>query len=103
MKRWWVSWYSPGGDFTLNFPWWISGHAVVDFDDESRDVPTFVAAIEARTEAEAKAIVGRAYDNVPGKIVWRFCNERPADWSPFCDRFPRKAWMRWPMRSEVKP
>jgi len=25
----------------------------------------------------------------------RFVTQKPADWSPFSDRFPRADWMQW--------
>lgn len=89
-RPWWVSWYSPLplSTFELHSPWWVSGY---DADDR----PTMCAALRADNEFAALAAVFAAYDDPPQTIEWRFYEEREADWSPFCDRFPKKAWMAW--------
>ena len=91
-SRWWVSWYSPAelyGKFELHSPWWISGE-----DADGRH--TICAAILAHTEHEAQQLVKESYDDCPPPIEWRFVSDRPANWSPFCDRFPKADWMKWP-------
>lgn len=94
MKNFWISWNhrESYGAFALEMPWWISGRA---FDDSYE---TVCAAVRAENEDEAKEIVLGAYDKRPSMrhFVWRFVNERPEDWQPFCDRFPRGDWMKWP-------
>lgn len=90
MKRWWVSWYGdPDVLFTLHSPWWASGKRLSD------DAATIVAAVLAEDEDGARRGIVGAHD-VAVDLEWRFCDERPADWSPFCERFPRAGWMRWP-------
>jgi hypothetical protein len=91
-NRWWVSWYATksAGPFTLHTPWWESGWRMSD------DAGTVVAAVLAPTEDAAKEVVLAAHDARPAALEWRFVNSRPADWTPFCDRFQRANWMRWP-------
>jgi hypothetical protein len=93
-KNWWVSWYNThtGDAFELHSPWWVSGTRMSD------DADTIVAAIRAPSEKAAKGKVIAAYDRPPvTSLEWRFCEERPEDWSPFgSDRFPQAAWMQWP-------
>lgn len=90
-KAFWVSWYNvlPMGSFELHRPWWISGYRASD------EAETICAAIIAPNEEAAKQIILNAYDEPPKSVEWRFCNERPDDWSPFNDRFPRADWMKW--------
>lgn len=92
-KNWWLSWYNIHScdAFELHSPWWVSGVRMAD------DADTIVAAIRAPSETAAKAKIIAAYDRPPvASLEWRFCNERPDDWSPFSDRFQRSDWMRWP-------
>lgn len=87
-KNFWVSWYAdPGRSFELRSPWWVSG--------ETGQSTTIVAAIKAHSEDEARDVVRGAHDDPPAKIRWRYVTERPDDWSPFNDRFPRDDWMEW--------
>ena len=92
-KNWWISWYNthPRDAFELHSPWWISGIRADDAD-------TIVAAVHAPSEDEAKAKIIAAYDRpTVTSLEWRFCEERPADWSPFgSNRFPQAEWMKWP-------
>lgn len=91
-NRYWVSWYATGenGSWELHQPWWISGER----DDGALAV---CAAVIAINEQQAKESIAAAHDKANvDDIEWRFCNERAADWSPFCDRFPRAEWMQWP-------
>ena len=88
-NSYWVSWYATeeNGPFTLNWPWWFSGYRCSD------DADTTCTAVRAPSENHAKALVILAHDKPPNQIEWRFVEERPDDWSPFCDRFPRAEWM----------
>ena len=46
--------------------------------------------------AAAYKVIENSYDKQPASISeWSFCNEKPDDWEPFCDRFPRGDWMKW--------
>lgn len=87
--RWWVSWYSSGA-FEYHGPWWISGGEVGGRD-------TICAAVIAPTEEAARDVIVSAHDDPSVVLEWRFVDERPDAWSPFGDRFPRAAWMRWPV------
>lgn len=93
-RNFWISWYCPAalGAWELASPWWVSGYAMSD--DE--DVLCIVAAVHATDEEAAKEVVLAAYDTRPASMEWRFVSEREADWSPFCDRFPKADWMVWP-------
>lgn len=90
MNAYWLSWWMKEADgaFELHSPWWISGER----PDGSRPV---VAAVRAESEEAAKEAVMAAYDRRPAALEWRFCEPRPADWSPFGSRFPRAGWMQW--------
>lgn len=87
--RWWVSWYGAGG-FEYHGPWWITGH------DLQGDRATICAAVLASSEADARRVISEAHDAPTPAIEWRFTEARPADWSPFGDRFERATWMQWP-------
>lgn len=120
-KRWWISWrhyaehYSP---FEIHTPWWVSGSA--------HDFETICAAVIAPTEEAAKAKIIASYDEPPKNpddleiwdmpesggvvkidpsigIVWRFCNMRADDWSPYGDRFQEPDWAKWPPEEESEP
>ncbi len=92
MKYRWLSWYAvpdtvtENGDFELYYPWWISGYRCSD------GAAVICAAIPLDRSAAIEAVFD-SYDERPGRIEWRFNDE--ADGSPFCDRFPRAAWMKW--------
>lgn len=92
MKTYWISWIGPVGGFELHWPWWISGYRLGD----EEDTPTICAAVKAKNENAAKEVILASHDDKPKDIEWRFCNERPDGWEPFCDRFPRADWMQWP-------
>jgi hypothetical protein len=93
-KNYWVSWYGNHlGKFTVFTPWWISGWRVMS---DGSDDPIFCAAIKASSEEQAKLKVAMAYDVSPGdNIEFRFVSERPEEWAPFSDRFPKADWMKW--------
>ncbi len=95
MTNYWLSWWHTQdlSAFELNWPWWVSGYR--DGGDEQDDA-AICAAVQADDEDAAKGIVIAAYDVRPDDVEWRFVSERPADWSPFCDRFPKADWMAFP-------
>lgn len=95
MKRWWMRWYGlPADSFEYHGPWWISGWTAGHEDD---DVPIFVAAVSAEDEAAARKVIEASYDDgAAGVLEWSFSNERADDWEPFCERFTRGDWMKWP-------
>lgn len=89
-KAFWVRWYAvPEASFETTTPWWVSGEA----GDGSYLI--FVAAVRATDADAAKDVIRSAY---AGEVIieWSFVNERPSDWAPFGDRFPRADWMVWP-------
>lgn len=98
MKRWWVSWHGEA-PFTLRWPWWISGFGLTvnrfAFDEE-RERLSFCAAVIAPDRQAAADIIVAAHDTAPRDLEWRFLEERPDDWSPFSERFPKANWMKWP-------
>lgn len=97
MKRYWVSWYDQlYGKWELHSPWWVSGQLMSD------DARTICAAVRAPDEDSARRLIIMAHDNPtrPDDLEWRFVNERAPDWSPFCDRFPKADWMKWPTEAE---
>jgi len=88
-NKYWISWYHKRefSGFELHSPWWITGYT------GEGDI-TFCAAVKATDEIKAMEIVRNSYDVPPeDAIEWRFCEERPLDWSPFSDRFPKAEWM----------
>jgi hypothetical protein len=90
-KPFWISWWArsdPIAPFALSAPWWISGYRGDGAD-------SICAAVRATDEESAKAFVRAAHDDPSVEIQWRFAEERPIDWAPFGDRFPRAAWMVW--------
>jgi hypothetical protein len=99
VKRWWVRWYGrPGYSFEYHGPWWISGWAGED------QTPIFVAAVCADNEDAAKEAIEASHDDgAAGIYEWSFANERADDWEPFCDRFPRAKWMKWPWPAGSAP
>jgi len=86
-KPFWLSWIAKDADFTIPFPWWVSG-----FTD---DTPIVCCAVWAQDEEKAKQIIKDAHFVGDPDIEFRFCEEKAPDWSPFCDRFPRADWMIW--------
>jgi hypothetical protein len=98
MKRWWVRWYGAAPEsFEYHGPWWISGWGGSDLD-----TPIHVAAVCAETQRRAELVIEQAYDRPGGVLDWSFANERSDDWEPFCDRFPRAEWMKWPYPQESR-
>lgn len=76
-----------GRSFELHSPWWAQG--------TSEEGKVIYAAIMAKGESEARAVVFEAQD-VPHNIAFSLVEEKPDDWSPFTDEFPRADWMKWP-------
>lgn len=95
MKRWWVGWYGAGA-FEYHGPWWITGS-----EGGGEERATFVAAVLADSADAARKVIADAHDSPLPPIEWRFAEERGKTWTPFVDRFPRAAWMRWPADIEV--
>lgn len=94
MKNFWLSWYHAGA-FELHTPWWISGYRSAQ-EDQEEDQATICAAVVAESEEAAKQLIIACHDTPPTEIEFRFVEERPSGWSPFCDRFRAASWMRWP-------
>lgn len=90
MKRFWISWYQPTGDYRpLTDPphpqvlgWWCSGF-------NSNEDATLCAVVEAADEDDAKLYVRVSW---PEAVNWRFCEEKAADFVPG-RRFPLSGWM----------
>jgi len=90
MKRFWVSWYEPDGDFRpvydpkkesepFDHLYWCSGL--------NSEAWIMCAVVDAASEKEAKKAVRKYWPTVDG---WRFCEEKPQGWMPDAGRFPRK-------------
>lgn len=95
-RNYWVRWFSaPSSTFETTWPWWHSG-----FTGDDRNV--LVAAVRGAGVEQAKAQIVAAYEpflegkSVADVIEWSFVSERPDDWQPFTERFPRADWMEWP-------
>jgi hypothetical protein len=88
---WWLSWYQSEalGPFTLDTPWWISGHRMVPAAD------TIVAAVRAPSAEAAWELILQAYDTRPASLEQRFCEPLGPGEGPFSSRFPRADWMQW--------
>lgn len=88
-KKFWLRWVTSEehhGTFELTSPWWVSGH---------RGNERYIcAAVEAESESAAKAIIDGCHDR-DVDISFRLILEQPSDWTPFCERFPRRDWMQW--------
>lgn len=91
-RRWWVRWFAThkNGPFTLRTPWWLSGERCSD------GAKIVCAALQADSDMAAMELVKQAHDNKNVDIEFSFVSERASDWDPFCDRFPRARWMKWP-------
>lgn len=94
-RRWWISWYGPFAVFDLRWPLWVTGSTLGDRQ-------TFCAAVIAPTEEAAWKMIEEGYSELTA-IEHRFCIARPADWSPFNDRFPADDWMLdvWPANTGI--
>lgn len=102
VKRFWVSWFEPLGDYRpLNDPpnagvlgWWCTGER----RSGSGPLAVLCAVVAAGDEQEAKAAIATDW---PGEKLWRFCEETPSFWRPAADRFPLSGWMA--ERLAIKP
>lgn len=95
MRPFWISWQS-SENFELHHPWWVSGYAA-NKTTGHYDVMIVCAAVLAENKEGAKKAVLDAFGSPPKDIEWRFVIEQNQGWSPFCDRFPRADWMKWPL------
>jgi len=89
MKRFWISWYQPTEDYRpvydpskekepLDHNYWCSGQRMSD------DAWTMCAIVEAGSVEKAEDVIRKYW---PEAHEWRFCEEKPLDWTPG-DRFP---------------
>jgi hypothetical protein len=87
MRIYWLSWQSSYdfSDFELHWPWWVSG-----VGDGHKCI---CSAIFAKDEDAVRQVVYDCYDARPDHIEFRFIEERPDDFSPYCDRFAWNEWM----------
>lgn len=91
-SNYWVRFYVDGSaypHFEYHGPWWVSG---LTGDGEQY----ICAAVRARDEAHAEAIINASFDAGYGVQEFSFADVQGSSWSPFCDRFPRADWMQWP-------
>lgn len=110
MAYFWISWWSAPslGGFTLATPWWVTGSRYDEkeispliSEDAAVATHSICAAVSARNEAKARELIKKSYDKEPVDLEWRFCYEKPADWIPFSDRFPKSGWMTWPPKEKT--
>ena len=94
-RPFWVSWWQSATPFTWHGPWWVSGWRSSFSDDEDNGQASICAAVMARDAVDAKRLIVAAHD-VPVELEWRFLNPQAVGWTPFCDRFKRAKWMKWP-------
>lgn len=91
MARFWISWYQPTDDYRpvydpakesepLGHAYWCSGQRCSD------DAWTMCAMVDAEDESAAEEVIQKYW---PEAKEWRFCEEKPASWTPG-DRFPMK-------------
>lgn len=104
MKNFWVRFYVRDCDedrFEYHGPHWISGY--VGYSDGNGERVIMLAAVRARDEAHAEAIIRAMFDAryAPERID--FVHERPDTWSPFASRFQRDDWMQWPDVTKRNP
>ncbi len=93
-ERWWVRFYVKTDDlphFEYHGPWWISG---TTFEEPERS--TVCAAVCAGNEDAARDVIAESFDDGYAVAEWSFTDQRADDWAPFCERFSRAEWMRWP-------
>lgn len=102
MKRFWVSfWSKDPSKWEYHGPWWISGERG-GWDDADDTEQSICAAVTAADETQAKRIIEVAHDKGHKPSEWRFVTEKAEDWEPFCDRFERREWMKWPW-PDIRP
>lgn len=93
-KRYWISWL--GSEFPKaiipSWPWWIDGWT---YGASGEQTPIIVGAVVGTSVEQVKQRVTDA--RIGGRVKeWRFVEEKPADWTPFNQRYPQQPWMRWP-------
>ena len=92
MSRYWLSFLKPTQDYRpLAHPpneqilgWWCSGY-------DGNDNAIICALVSAPARSVAEQAVLKEWPDATW--LWRFFDERPADWVPG-DRFPLADWMR---------
>lgn len=95
LTPYWVSWWrDPSVGFELHSPWWVTGYRYVGLP--AIEQASICAAIMAEDDIDARCRVALAHDREPQNLDFRFSASKAAEWSPFCDRFPRASWMVWP-------
>jgi len=94
LRRFWISWYTAIEDDPKKAPfqWWVSGECCSE-----PTLWTICAVIDAKDEKAAKKIALKAFPDAAqlpkgmhfngNREGWRFCDEKPLDWTPG-DRFP---------------
>lgn len=87
VRNFWMGWWAKPQEFTLFWPWQRTGY----YDGGE----TYRAAIQARSEKEAVALVFDSYDVVPELFRVEFMEMKPNDWCPFGSTFKRSDWMTW--------
>lgn len=91
VARFWVSWFeTKPATFEYHGPWWVSG------EREDDGALTMCAAVQADNGDAAKDVITMAHDEPRIALEWRFVSPRADDWAPFCERFSKAPWMRWP-------
>jgi len=88
LKPYWLSWVATNHDYCIHFPHWSSGE---DADGNS----ILCCAVWATSEKKAKGIINNCHFAPNTNLSFRFCEEKPIGWTPFCERFPRANWMIW--------
>lgn len=88
-KRWRASFELLSGDYELHCPNWESGYG---------RGPTVVFVAIAESEDELMEYIEEHCLEEGSSIEWRFADERPDDYSPYSDRFPKsdELWEVWP-------
>lgn len=98
MKKYWVSFNCSVNlmeNFEMHSPWWISGSQInSNYEITSHSI---CCAIQQPNKREVYRYVRSCFDKgyEPKRIKYRFIDEKPNSWSPFCDRFPKAKWMKW--------
>jgi len=90
-NNYWISWYHDveTGEFELYFPWWKTGERL------DGGVWSVCAAVRASNVVGAEKVILESYGTYPDHLEFRFVENRPRNFSPFCERFPRADWMEW--------
>jgi hypothetical protein len=83
-RSYWLSWRRPRqmGHDHFTFPFWDRPESVFVF-----------AAMRACSAREAMDKVTVGYSEQVGQIEFVAVQEKPDDWSPYCDEFPKEDWM----------